>query len=108
MLQNIKLTYSLHCSSFWGLPFRILNIDLVQKVYLNPINPKVLRNLSLKVQPGFCRHLLGGRAQGANLAVQILRKAGFYGLGFQSYVALSVVVRGVLVSVVGEALNPEL
>ena len=24
------LTYSLHCSSFLGLPFRILNIDLVK------------------------------------------------------------------------------
>ena len=23
-------THSLHCSSFWGLPFRILNIDLAK------------------------------------------------------------------------------
>ena len=23
-------TYSLHCNSFWGLPFRILNIELVK------------------------------------------------------------------------------
>ena len=25
-----RLTHSLHCSSFLGLPFRILNIDLVK------------------------------------------------------------------------------
>ena len=25
-----SLTYSLHCSSFLGLPFRILNIELVK------------------------------------------------------------------------------
>ena len=29
-LNPISPTYSLHCSSFWGLPFRILNIDLVK------------------------------------------------------------------------------
>ena len=27
---GFRSTYSLHCSSFWGLPFRILNIDLVK------------------------------------------------------------------------------
>ena len=25
-----SLTYSLHCSSFWGLPFRLLNTKMVK------------------------------------------------------------------------------
>ena len=29
-LPTFKYTYSLHCSSFSGLPFRILNIELVK------------------------------------------------------------------------------
>ena len=29
-LEAWQITYSLHCSSFLGLPFRILNIDLAK------------------------------------------------------------------------------
>ena len=29
-VSNTYIAYSLHCSSFLGLPFRILNIDLVK------------------------------------------------------------------------------
>ena len=28
--RDVSTTYSLHCSSFLGLPFRTLNIDLVK------------------------------------------------------------------------------
>ena len=28
--MGFKYTYSLHCSSFWGLPFGILSIELVK------------------------------------------------------------------------------
>ena len=29
-LEGLRVTYSLHCSSFLGLPFRILNVKLVK------------------------------------------------------------------------------